>query len=66
MVTSTAANSEREEIRLAVGMGWPWWAGGGEVLEHLWREQASSPERMSGCSPKVQQTTNLGLKRKTG
>lgn len=22
MVTSTAANSEREEIRLAVGMGW--------------------------------------------
>lgn len=30
MVTSTAANSEREEIRLAVGMGWPWWAEGGE------------------------------------
>lgn len=25
VVTSTAANSEREEIRLAVGMGWPWW-----------------------------------------
>lgn len=38
----------------------------GRVLEHLWREQASSPERMSGCSPKVQQATYLGLKRQAG
>lgn len=61
MVTSTAANSEKEEIRLAVGMGWR-----GGVLEPLWREQASSPERMSGCSPKVQKAAYLGLKRQAG